>query len=63
MMKYALVALVSAVAATEGYPENLHEMFPNKESLYGNNWDTPKPQNPINFTFYNYLLINLKCLP
>ena len=23
---------------SDGYPENLNEMFPNKESLYQNNW-------------------------
>ena len=38
-MKFAVLALIAATQARgDGYPENLNEMFPNKESLYANNW-------------------------
>ena len=40
-MKFAVAALIATVTAVQrgdGYPENLNEMFPNKESLYQNNW-------------------------
>ena len=47
MMNFAIAVLATAVAATEGYPDNLHEMFPNKESLYGNNWDKYKKSRQL----------------
>ncbi len=43
-MKFYALALISAVSATEGpaLPDHLGELFSNKESLYGNNWEAYK---------------------
>ena len=38
----ALVLGTSAVQKGAGFPENMNEMFPNKESMYGNDWDRYK---------------------
>merc|ERR1711998_88896 len=40
IMKFtAVLALIAtATARGDGYPENLSEMFPNKLSLYGDDW-------------------------
>ena len=46
-MKYMLVAVAALLSTTEavktqGFPEHFGEMFPNKSSMYGNNWESYK---------------------
>merc|ERR1711965_504583 len=40
----AVVALISETSAvqTSGFPEHFGEMFPNKSSMYGNDWERYK---------------------
>merc|ERR1712032_1510956 len=42
IMKFILAMLIGANAVQKGYPDHLGEMFPNKESMYGNDWDKYK---------------------
>ena len=40
---FAIAAMIfGAEAVNKGYPDHLGEMFPNKESMYGNDWDKYK---------------------
>ena len=46
-MKYMLVAVAALLSSTEavsnkGFPEHFGEMFPNKSSMYGNDWERYK---------------------
>ena len=41
-MKLVLAFVIGAQAMKKGYPDHLGEMFPNKESMYGNDWDKYK---------------------
>ena len=46
-MKYILVAVAALISSTEavqnkGFPEHFGEMFPNKSSMYGNDWERYK---------------------
>ena len=46
-MKYLLLATAALLSTTEavqtkGFPEHLGEMFPNKSSMYGNDWERYK---------------------
>ena len=48
-MKFYALALISAVSAAEGpaLPDHLGELFSNKESLYGNNWEAYKKSRQL----------------
>ncbi len=44
-MKFVYLSAMAAVQAVQkgvGFPEHLGEMFPNKESMYGNDWERYK---------------------
>ena len=43
----ALIASASAVERNDQYPLNLDEMFPNKVSLYSNNWEKYKKSRQL----------------
>ena len=43
----ALIASASAVERNDQYPLNLDEMYPNKVSLYANNWEKYKKSRQL----------------
>ena len=48
-MKFYALAILSAVSASSGpaLPDHLGELFSNKESLYGNNWEAYKKSRQL----------------